>query len=86
MSPVRVSLGFGLNYWPGTGWEGDVATGLFSRVLLSWHLALGNTLPAVRYGNPKYHCPSRSQFVLSKRYPGEQNSVMGSPVSSTSPV
>lgn len=33
-----------------------------------------------------YHCPARSQFVLSERDPAEQNPVIRSPVSSISPV
>lgn len=85
MSLVYASLGFGLDYCPGIGWEGDVVTGLLPCILLSWHLASENAMPAVRYRNHKYYCPTRSQFVLSKRYPGEQNPVMGSPVFSTSP-
>lgn len=84
MRLVCVSLGFGVDYWLGIGWEGDVATGLFPCILLSWHFASENAMPAVRYRNHKYYCPTRSQFVLSKRYPGEQNPVMGSSAFSSS--
>lgn len=84
MRLVCVSLGFGLDYCLGIGWEGEVATGLFPCILLSRHFASENAMPAVRYRSPKYYCPTRFQFVLSKRYRGEQNPVMGSSVFSTS--
>lgn len=52
---VCASLGFGLDYWLGVGWEGDMATGLFPCVLLSlerrtFSLAAENTMLA-RYRN-----------------------------------
>lgn len=40
MRLVCVSLGFGLDYCLGIGWEGEVATGLFPCILLSRHLHL----------------------------------------------
>lgn len=60
MSLICASLGFGLDYSPGIRWEGDVAMGLFPCILLCWRLASENAMPAVRYRNHKYYCPTRS--------------------------